>query len=473
MELNANSVLNENASGITSDVEYILIPRSKVRTRLPELLLCSFGAIITISGYILTSLVDKDYIPEQAPTLLMFMVILVLIAHAATWILAPRADATILPLSILLNGVGFIIISRLNEDQAQAQALWTALGIVAFIGTLLVVKKVSLLHRYRYTFAFLGLFSILLPELPFFGKEIYGARLWIKVGSFTFQPGEVAKVFLTIFIASYLADTKELLSNSRKKFGFINIPDIKYFGPLLVAWGTSILVMVRQKDLGSSLLFFAVFSAMLYIATNRASFLAFGILMFSGAAVIAYQLFGHVQTRFDTWLNPWPKSDKGGFQLIQSLFSFGTGGIKGTGLGLGTPQKIPLASSDFVFAAIGEELGFLGSCAIIITLFLLVASGFRIAIRANKGFSQIFAAGLTTILGIQSFIIIGGVTRVIPLTGLTLPFVSYGGSSLVANYVIVALLLRISNETAVDNIKNGTMIIPQMISKKFARSKGE
>lgn len=468
---NNSSVLNENAQVTNNNSQYILIPRSKIRTRLPELLLCSFAALITISGYILTSLVDKDYIPKQAPTLLFAMIILVVIAHIATWILAPRADATILPLAVLLNGIGFIIISRLNTDQAQAQALWSALGIAAFIGTMIVIKKVSTLHRYRYTFAFLGLFSILLPEVPGLGQEIYGSRLWISIGSLTFQPGEAAKVFLTIFIASYLSDTKELLSNSRKKLGLVSIPDIKYFGPLLVAWGTSVLVMVRQKDLGSSLLFFAVFSAMLFIATNRASFLAFGILMFSGAAFIAYNIFDHVQTRFNTWVNPWPESDKGGFQLIQSLFSFGTGGVKGTGLGLGTPQKIPLASSDFVFAAIGEELGLLGSCAIIITLFLIVASGFRIALRANKGFSQIFAAGLTTILGIQSFIIIGGVTRVIPLTGLTLPFVSYGGSSLVANYIIIALLLRISHETAQDNIKNGAIIIPQETSTKNKKEK--
>lgn len=441
--------------------EYILVPRSKIRTRLPELLLCAFAALITICGYILTSLVDKDFIPKQAPTLLIAMIVLVVIAHIATWIFVPRCDATILPLAVMLNGVGFIIISRLNQDQAQAQALWSAVAVAAFITTLVIVKKVSALHRYRYTFAFLGLFCILLPEVPGLGKELYGSRLWVSVGSFTFQPGEVAKVFLTIFIASYLADTKELLSNSRKKIAFVNVPDIKYFGPLLVAWGTSILVMVRQKDLGSSLLFFAVFSAMLYIATNRKSFLFTGIGLFSAAAFVAYQIFGHVQTRFDTWLNPWPTSDKGGFQLVQSLFSFGTGGVRGTGLGLGTPEKIPLASSDFVFAAIGEELGFLGSCAVIIALLLLVASGFRIALRANKGFSQIFAAGLTTILGVQSFIIIGGVTRVIPLTGLTLPFVSYGGSSLVANYAIIALLLRISHETASDNIKNGAMIIPE------------
>lgn len=447
----------------TNNSEYILVPRSKIRTRLPELLLCAFAALITIFGYILTALVNKDYIPEQAPTLLIAMIVLITIAHVATWIFIPRCDATILPLAVLLNGIGFIVISRLNHDQAQAQALWTAVGIAAFIGTLIVVKKVSALHRYRYTFAFLGLICILLPEVPGIGKEIYGSRLWVGIGSFTFQPGEIAKVFLTIFIASYLADTKELLSNSRKKLGIISVPDIKYFGPLLVAWGTSILVMVRQKDLGSSLLFFTVFSAMLYIATNRKSFLVTGIALFSGAAVVAYQIFGHVQTRFDTWLNPWPASDKGGFQLVQSLFSFGTGGMRGTGLGLGTPEKIPLASSDFVFAAIGEELGFLGSCAVIIALLLLVASGYRIALRANKGFSQIFAAGLTTILGIQAFIIIGGVTRVIPLTGLTLPFVSYGGSSLVANYVIIALLLRISHETANDNIKNGAMLIHEKV----------
>ena len=440
-------------------VNYQLVPRSKFLLRTPELLLSSLAALITIGGYALTALVDKSYLPKQLPSLLVLMIVLIVIAHVAVWIWAPRSDATLLPLAVLLNGIGFIIISRLDKSEAQAQALWTALGIAAFVITLVFIRRTTSLHRYRYTFAFLGLIAIMLPTIPGIGTEINGARLWIRLGSFSFQPGEAAKVFLTIFIASYLTDTRKLLSTSRRSVGKLFIPDIKFFGPLLVAWGTSILVMVRQKDLGSSLLFFAVFAAMLYIATNRVSYLATGLIFFSGAATVAYKLFGHVRVRVETWIDPWASPQDEGFQLLQSLFSFGTGGVKGTGLGLGTPNKIPNASTDFVFSAVGEELGLVGTIAVIIALLLFVASGYRIATRAQRPFAQLFAAGLTTIIGVQTFVILGGVTRVIPLTGVTLPFVSYGGSSLVANYVICALLLRISDETARDNLTSGTTVV--------------
>jgi cell division protein FtsW (lipid II flippase) len=313
-------------------VSYKLIPNSKFRTRTPEVLLSLLAALITIGGYALVSLVDNRYLPKQLPSLLILIVALIIVAHIAVWIFAPRADATLLPLAVLLNGIGFVVISRLNKDEAQAQALWTAVGIVAFVITLVVIRKTTSLHRYRYTFAFLGLIAIILPAIPGVGSEINGARLWIRIGAFSFQPGEAAKVFLTIFIASYLTDTRALLASSRRKVGRIFIPDIKYFGPLLVAWGASILVMVRQKDLGSSLLFFAVFAAMLYIATNRVSYLATGVAFFAGAATIAYQLFGHVQVRVSTWIDPWASPKDDGFQLLQSLFSFGTGGVQGTGL---------------------------------------------------------------------------------------------------------------------------------------------
>jgi peptidoglycan glycosyltransferase len=435
---------------------------------MPELLLSTMAALITVGGYALTALVNSRYIPKQLPGLLFVMILLIIAAHVAVWIWAPRSDATLLPLAVLLNGIGFVVISRLDKSQAQAQASWTALAVLAFVLTLVIVRKTTTLHRYRYTFAFLGLIAIILPAIPGVGSEINGARLWIRFGAFSFQPGEVAKVFLTIFIASYLTDTRSLLAGSRRKIGRMFLPDIKFFGPLLVAWGASILVMVRQKDLGSSLLFFAVFAAMLYIATNRASYLATGAVLFGAAATVAYKLFGHVRVRVTTWIDPWHTAQSEGFQLLQSLFSFGTGGVKGTGLGLGTPNKIPNASTDFVFAAIGEELGLFGTIAVIIALLLFIGTGYRIATRAQRPFAQLFAAGLTTIVGIQTFVIIGGVTRVIPLTGVTLPFVSYGGSSLVANYVITALLLRISDETMKDNISSGTTIVSDV--KEIARS---
>jgi len=228
------------------------------------------------------------------------------------------------------------------------------------------------------------------------------------------------------------------------------LPDPKHLGPLLLPWVVSIMIMVQQKDLGSSLLFFAVFVAMLYIATDRSAYLAAGAVLFSAATVIAYQSFSHVQLRIDTWLDPWHDAQNQGYQLVQSLYGFGSGGFQGTGLGLGRPDVIPVATTDFIFAAIGEELGLLGTVAIIIGFILLVGSAYRIAVQARRPFSKLFAAGLATILGVQTFVIVGGVTRLIPLTGVTLPFVSYGGSSLVANFIILALLLRISDENAID-----------------------
>jgi peptidoglycan glycosyltransferase len=267
------------------------------------------------------------------------------------------------------------------------------------------------------------------------------------VGPLNFQPAEAAKVLLVVFFAAYLVDKRELLRAGSRRIGRLHLPDPKHLGPLVLAWGFSILVMVRQKDLGSSLLFFAVFAAMLYIATERSSYLLVALFLFVAGAAIAYQLFAHVQERVSSWADPWRVAQTTGYQLVQSLFALGSGGFAGTGLGLGSPQKIPNAATDFVFSAIGEELGLLGTVAMCILFLLFVGSGFRIAVRADRPFSKLFAAGLTVVVGVQVFVIVGGVIRVIPLTGVTLPFVSYGGSSLVANFVLVALLLRVDDET--------------------------
>ncbi|MGH9009865.1 MAG: FtsW/RodA/SpoVE family cell cycle protein, partial [Acidimicrobiia bacterium] len=361
---------------------------------------------------------------------------------------APRADGTLLGLATLLNGIGFVTIARLDPELARYQSLWTAVGVVAFIVTLRVVKRIRDLERYRYTFALIGIASLLLSAVPGIGREINGARLWVQIGPLNFQPGEAAKVTLVIFLAAYLVEKRELLSTPTWRVGPMMLPDPKHFAPLLLAWGSSILVMVREKDLGSSLLFFAVFLAMLYMATGRASYVGIGAALFTAGATVAYQIFGHVQDRVTTWLDPWPTAQDQGFQLVQALFAFGSGGLAGTGLGLGSPGSIPNASTDFVFAAIGEELGLIGTTAVLVVYLLLVGVGFRIALRAEQPFLKLLAAGLTTMLGVQTFIILGGVTRLIPLTGITMPFVSYGGSSLLANFVILALLLRISDEVA-------------------------
>lgn len=418
------------------------------RRRNSELVLGLLAIIVTAGGYVLLLLADGPELPPDLWLILAAVVALLVFAHVAVRRLAPRADGTLLPIVALLNGIGFITISRLDRELARVQSLWIALGVGAFVLTLMLVRRVSVLERYRYTCLFLGLVALLLPLAPGIGYERFGARLWVAVGPLNFQPGEAAKVLVVVFFAAYLVDKRELLAAGTRRLGRMRLPDPKHLGPLLLAWGVSILVMVRQKDLGSSLLFFAVFSAMLYMATERAAYLIVGLGMFVSGALVAYQVFDHVQVRVSTWLDPWPAADDEGFQLVQSLFAFGTGGFAGTGLGLGSPEKIPNAPTDFVFAAIGEELGLLGAVAVLIAFLLLIGTGFRLAVQSDRPFSQLLAAGVTTIIGIQTFLILGGVTRLIPLTGITLPFISYGGSSLVANFVILALLLRISDETA-------------------------
>ncbi|MEW6473964.1 MAG: putative peptidoglycan glycosyltransferase FtsW [Actinomycetota bacterium] len=416
--------------------------------RSTELGLVVLAVILAAGGYVLTALAKGAELPADLAPFATGAAALALGAHVAVRRYAPRADGTLLGLAVLLNGLGFVTIARLDHDLARYQSLWTAVAVGAFVATLAAVRRIRDLERYRYTFALVGIASLLLPAIPGIGREINGARLWVQLGPFNFQPGEAAKVTLVIFLAAYLVEKRELLSTPTWRVGPVMLPDPKHFAPLLLAWGSSILVMVREKDLGSSLLFFAVFLAMLYMATARASYVGIGAALFAVGATIAYQIFGHVQDRVTTWLDPWPSAQAQGFQLVQALFAFGSGGFAGTGLGLGSPGTIPNASTDFVFAAIGEELGLIGTTAVLVVYLLLVGAGFRIALRAEQPFLKLLAAGLTTILGIQTFIILGGVTRLIPLTGITMPFVSYGGSSLLANFVILALLLRISDEVA-------------------------
>ena len=423
-------------------------PAHPGRLRNLELRLGLIAVAITIFGYLLVQLADKSDLPPDLWFFVAAVIALYVVAHLAVRELAPRASPVLLPLAALLNGIGFVTISRLDPELARVQAGWTAAGIAAFAVTLYVVHRIRTLERYRYTFLFLGVVALVLPLAPGIGKTINGARLWVGIGPLNFQPGEAAKVLLVIFFSAYLVDKRELLASGSRRVGRLVLPAAKHLGPLLLAWAASILIMVQQKDLGSSLLFFAVFAALLYIATERAAYLVAGLVLFTGGAAIAYQLFAHVQDRVSTWINPWDVYKGKGFQVVQSWFGLGTGGLPGTGFGRGNPQEIPNAATDFIFAAIGEELGLLGTVAILAAILLFVGAGFRIALQADRPFPKIFAAGLTTIIGIQTFVIIGGVIRVIPLTGITLPFISYGGSSLIANFVILALLLRISDDNA-------------------------
>jgi peptidoglycan glycosyltransferase len=418
----------------------------QVVRRNTELGLILLAGLITVGGYVLASLGSNASLPANLVPFLLVILGLLAAAHLATRSLAPGADGILLPLAGFLNGLGYIFIARLDRNLAGLQAVWTAVGIAGFIFTLLVVRRVRDLERFRYTFALIGIGLLLMPLLPVLGENINGARLWVHLGPMTFQPGELAKITLCIFFASYLVEKAELLSFARLRIGPIPFPDLKHYGPLVLMWGVSLVVLIFEKDLGSSLLFFALFIALLWVATGRSAYLLVGGVLFAAGAYGSYSAFNHVKERVTIWLNPWPVATGSGYQVVQALFAFAAGGFVGTNIAQGNPERIPAVATDFTFAAIGEELGLLGSVAVLIAFLLIVGVGLRIAIRAEPPFEKLLATGLTAIIGLQSFIILGGVTRLVPLTGITLPFVSYGGSSLLSNYVLLALLLRISDD---------------------------
>jgi len=412
--------------------------------RTTELGLVVLGALVTAGLYTLASLGTTASLPADVGPFLFVILGLFGIAHVATRKLAPTADGTLLPIAGLLNGLGYVFIARIDEGLAGLQATWTAFGIGAYVLTLLVVRRTRDLEGYRYTFMLIGIGLLLMPLLPGIGRNINGARIWVSIGPLNFQPGEFAKIVLAIFFASYLVEKREVLGIAARRIGPLVFPELRHFGPVLLAWGASLVVMISEKDLGSSLLFFTLFIAMLWMATERFSYLAIGGGLFAAGAIGAFLTFSHVESRVDVWLDPWKDPSGAGFQVVQAAFALAWGGVFGTGPGLGNPDVIPAAESDFIFAAIGEEMGLLGTSAVLIAFLLMIGAGLRIALRADAPFEKLLAAGLTTILGVQSFIIIGGVIRLVPLTGITLPFVSYGGSSLLANYVLLALLMRIS-----------------------------
>jgi peptidoglycan glycosyltransferase len=424
-----------------------------VLRRRTELGLIVVGALITSGAYALAGLGRDAEIPANLVPFLGMVLGLLVAAHVAVRRLAPDADGILLPLAALLNGIGYVFIVRLDEAQSDGgrlaglQAMWTAIGIGAFIATLLFVRRSRSLERYRYTFAAIGLVLLLLPLLPVVGRTINGSRIWISIGPANFQPGEAAKIVLAIFFAGYLVERRELLALSTFRLGPLHLPDPKHLGPILLAWGISLAVMTLQKDLGSSLLFFVLFVVMLWVATGRTTYLTLGGTLFLAGATFAYSQFSHVRDRVEVWLDPWPVAADEGYQIVEASYALADGGIAGTGLALGTPTRIPEVETDFIFAAIGEELGLLGAAAVLCAYLLMVGAGLRVALRADSAFDTLLATGLTTLLGVQTFIIIGGITRTLPLTGVTLPFVSYGGSSLVMNYVLLALLLRISDNS--------------------------
>jgi cell division protein FtsW (lipid II flippase) len=421
-----------------------------------ELTLLIIALALTVGAHVIVGLTHDNRIPLNVVTYGMTMAALFLGGHLVLRWRAPQADPVLLPAAALLNGLGLVMIQRLDLErradaaaQAPSQALWATIGFAVFALVIVLIKDYRRLDGYPFTWLLVGTLLLLSPLIPGIGREINGARLWLDFGFATFQPAEAAKLALAIFFAAYLRENRELLATATYRLGPFLLPQIKYFLPLVSAWGVSLLVLFYERDLGSSLLFFGMFIALLYIATGRSSYALVGLMLFALGAVVAYNTFGHVETRVQGWLDPLANFDSNsGFQLSQSLFAFGTGGILGTGWAQGHPNLIPIASSDFIFAAFGEELGLIGTTAILLIFLIMVFRGFRIALTANDEFGRLLASGLVAVFALQVFVIVGGVTKLIPLTGLTLPFMSQGGSSLLANYALIALLLGISAESA-------------------------
>lgn len=441
--------------GAAADAE-LAAPRQRTR-RFVELLLLLLALTISMGAYASLHLNRNGALPASLPAYAGGLGLLALVAHIAVRRWAKYADPVILPSVVLLNGLGLVLIHRLDlaaldkvtpgdpspSADAPLQLTWTAIGVALFVVVLFVIRDHRLLQRFTYTIGLIGVGLLLLPLLPGIGTSINGSRIWIRVAGLSFQPGEAAKLALIIFFAGYLVVNRDALALAGKRFLRLDLPRARDLGPILLAWLASLGVLVFQKDLGSSLLFFGVFVVLLYVSTERPSWLIYGLVLFLSGAYFSFTQFGHVQTRVDLWLHPFEIG--GGNQIVQSLYGLAAGGLVGTGLGEGHPELVPYAKTDFIVATLGEELGLTGLMAVILIYAIIVERGLRTALIVRDPFGKLLATGLAASLALQVFVVVGGVTKLIPLTGLTTPFMSQGGSSLIANWVIVALLLRISD----------------------------
>ena len=426
-------------------------PRGPKPRRRTELGLLVFSAVITVALYVIAEVGAKNRIPPHLGPILAVILGVSLAGHLANRWLAPNANAIVLPLATLLNGIGYVVIVRWTPPAAKAQATWSVLGMALYVITLLLVRHSRDLDRYRYLLLFGAGFLLVSPLIPGIGVpsgQTLGGRLFVHFGPVQFQPVEIAKVILCVFFASYFAEKKELLSIPTARIGDRLVIDPRPLIPILVAWGFAMLVIGVENDIGFAMLIFTMFIVLLWVTTGRWRYLLFGIALFCVGAFVAAHLFPQVHERVSIWLDPWATS-KTGFQLIQGFIAMAHGGIGGAGLGLDNPAAaIPFLTSDMIFSVIADEMGFIGAAAVVIAFLLLVGAGLRIAQTARSDFSKLVATGLTVIIGFQAFFIMAGVLRILPFTGITLPFVAYGGSSLVANYILIALLMRISEEGA-------------------------
>jgi cell division protein FtsW (lipid II flippase) len=439
----------------------IALPRGR---RGSELAMLSFAVLIMAFAYIAAGLGLNGHVPSGLVTYVVGFAVLMAIAHLAVRKFAPWADPLMLPLAAVLNGIGIVMIYRLQESgrgsnpglaittltthAALYQLMWTAVGIAAFVAVLVVIREPRILQRYTYTLGTIGLILLAIPALlPTSLSSVNGAKVWIILGGFSIQPGEFARIALAVFFAGYLVAKRDVLSLAGRRFVGIDLPRARDLGPILTLWAISLLILIFESDIGTSALFFGLFIAMLYIATQRKSWLMIGVLLFVAGAGLAGTVIPHVHERFTTWLSPFDPHTiySSSEQLAQGLEGMAFGGIFGTGLGQGQPFRTPLVQSDFIMTGLGEELGLTGLMALLLIFGLLVQRGLRAALATRDPFAKLLAAGLSFVFALQVFIIVGGVTQLIPLTGITTPFLSQGGSSLVASWIVIALLMRVSD----------------------------
>ena len=431
--------------------------RDTAARRRSELGLLLVGALVVVFASLLPSLAQSNALPAHEISFLIGLIGVGVVVQCANRLLVPYADPVLLPVALILNGLGYVMIDRLDPRYAGQQLAWTVLGVGAYVATLMIVQRSRDLERYRFIMLFVAFGLLLSPLLPVLGgttaggNNLNGTRLWIHFGStLEFQPVEIAKLLLVLFFASYFVEKRELFTISTRRVGNHLLPDLRAFGPIAVAAAMSLMVILAERDIGFALLLFVVFLGMLWVTTGRWTYLVIGLVAFVVATYVASQVLTVVNARIEIWLDPWKYVNSGGYyagaQPVDGELAFGRGGLFGSGLGLGIPSTIPVSTSDFIFAAFGEELGLFGTTAIVAAFLLIAGAGFRAAIRARSEFAKLAATGLTAILGFQAFFIFAGVARLLPLTGVTLPFVSYGGSSLLTNYILLALLMRISDE---------------------------
>jgi len=423
------------------------LPSVQANYRFTELGLMALAWIITTVYYVLASLGAQGKMPPRFLFFLGGMVLISLLMHFAVVRYAPNSSQVLLPIATLLNGIGYVEIARWDPPLARSQSLWFLASALGLALTLKFVRHVRDLDRYRYLTLVAALALLVAPLLPHVGTTVNGARLWIDVGPYAFQPVEFAKILLIFFFASYFAANRELLSIPTQRLGPARVVPPKVLVPILAAWGLSVVILGAENDLGFAILIFALFISLLWVTTGLKSYAVLGLGLLIGGAIIADKLFVQVQVRVSEWLDPWSAVNFNfSHQLAFGWFSIAAGGVAGTGLGLGQSGNIPFITSDMIFAAVAEELGFLGVILVLCLFAAFVGEGFRIAQRASSDFVRLTATGLTALLGFQAFFIMAGILRLLPFTGITLPFMAYGANSLIANYLVVAILLRISDE---------------------------